>query len=277
VAGALVLGGSGVHDIAWEIGLAYGLAESGVDLRRAELVVGTSAGAEVAVQLRSDVDLSELYAAQVKGRNREIRARPPAQAALRRLLGSTWPGDHPRRRARIGRYALQAPPAAPAAERRAVIERRLPLRTWPSARLLITAVDARTGELQVFDAASGVDLVDAVAASCAEPGLWPPVRIAGHWYIDGSVRSPTNLDLAQGYDPLVVVAPGHRTFGPREHLKGHLRHHRPAVLLTRDAASRRAVSGHALDPAGATSSAKAGRAQGRAEAHRVRDVWDFGG
>ncbi|KOG91505.1 patatin, partial [Streptomyces varsoviensis] len=74
--------------------------------------------------------------------------------------------------------------------RRAVVERRLLSHEWPARRLLVTAVDAATGEFTAFDAASGVGIVDAVAASCAVPGVWPPVTIGAKRYIDGGVRPP---------------------------------------------------------------------------------------
>ena len=61
---ALVLGGGGVAGIAWITGLLLGLDESGQDVTRAELIVGTSAGSTVAAQLGSDVGLQELYARQ---------------------------------------------------------------------------------------------------------------------------------------------------------------------------------------------------------------------
>jgi predicted acylesterase/phospholipase RssA len=102
------------------------------------------------------------------------------------------------------------------AERRAVIERRLPSRDWPhQRRLLITAVDAETGEAVVFTRDSGVSLVDAVAASCAVPVVWPPVTIDGHRYIDGGVRSVANADLAAGCERVVVIAPDHSQPAPR--------------------------------------------------------------
>src|SRR3984885_15307612 len=62
---ALVLGGGGVAGIAWTTGLLFGLSEQGVDLRDAELIVGTSAGAAVAAQLGSPLSLGELFQRQV--------------------------------------------------------------------------------------------------------------------------------------------------------------------------------------------------------------------
>ena len=85
-------------------------------------------------------------------------------------------------------------------------------------RLLITAVDAVTGEFTAFNAASGVSLVDAVGASCAVPGVWPPVTMAGRRWIDGGIRSPANADLAAECERIVVLAPlprGHAGRTPR--------------------------------------------------------------
>src|SRR5205814_3193186 len=92
--------------------------------------------------------------------------------------------------ARLGALALAAQ-TMPEAKRRAIIESRLPSRVWPERRLIIVGVDASTGEIRCFDRSSGVELVDAVAASCAVPGVWPPVTIEGRRYIDGGVRSTT--------------------------------------------------------------------------------------
>ena len=71
----------------------------------------------------------------------------------------------------------------------------------------MTAVDARTGEFAVFDSAGDASLVDAVGASCAVPGLWPPVTIGERRFMDGGMRTVANADLAHGYERVVIVAP----------------------------------------------------------------------
>ena len=91
--------------------------------------------------------------------------------------------------------------------RHAVIEQRLPSHDWPDRVLRLTAIDVATGELVVFDRESGVGLVDAVAASCAVPGAWPPVTIAGRRYMDGGVASSVNLGVAGDCDAAVVLVP----------------------------------------------------------------------
>ena len=107
---------------------------------------------------------------------------------------------------RIGAVAL-ATETVPEPVRREVIAQRLPSHDWPDRVLRVTAIDTATGELVVFDRDSGVELVDAVAASCAVPGAWPPVTIAGRRYMDGGVASSVNLGVADDCDVAVVLVP----------------------------------------------------------------------
>ena len=180
---ALVLGGGGITGIAWEIGVLAGLAEAGVDLSGADLVVGTSAGSVVGAQLTSGADLEALFARQLEPPTGERAARM-TRAALARygwaVLRSR--GDDVVFRRRVGALALAAEQAGltpTEQERLDVIGSRLVSRAWPDRDLRITTVDAQTGEFRVLDRTSGVPLLQAVAASCAVPGVYPPVTIDG--------------------------------------------------------------------------------------------------
>src|SRR5260370_10218872 len=203
---ARVLGGGGVTGIAWETGLLAGLAEAGVDLTSADLVVGTSAGSVVGAQILSGVSVQDLYAEQLTEPRAERAATMGGTITLRFAAPLVGPGGEERARARLGRAALKAR-TVPESERKAILKQRLPADSWPERRLLITAVDAETGELRVFDRDGGVSLLEAVAASCAVPPVWPPLSIDGHRYIDGGGRSISNADLSTGCDRAVVVAP----------------------------------------------------------------------
>jgi NTE family protein len=273
---ALVLGGGGVTGVAWELGLLAGLAAAGVDLREADVVVGTSAGSSVGAQVTSGADLEDLYERQLAGPVTEIPARLGVGGLARYASAMVRHRKDPQAgRARLGRLALEAT-TVPEAERRAVIEARLPSHEWPGRRLLVTAVDAHTGEFRVFDADAGVPLVDAVAASCAVPLVWPPVTIGDRRWIDGGVRSPVNADLAAGHDRVVVVAPLTRALGPMSAPAqvAELRAAGARVLLVApDADAARAIGRNPLDPARRAPAARAGRAQAAAVAAEVRSVW----
>ena len=272
---ALVLGGGGVTGVAWELGLLAGLAERGVALVDADLVVGTSAGSVVGAQVCSGVPVRELYEAQLRQPRGELAARFGVGAVARLLWAGGRTRDELRSRARIGAMALAARTPSEAS-RRTVIESRLPSAQWPARRLLVTAVDAGSGEFVVFDAASGVSLVDAVGASCAVPGVWPPVTIGDRRYVDGGVRSAVNADLAEGAEAVVVVAPVSSAFGPMPRLSAQvarLRRSARVAVVAPDAAARAAIGRNVLDPARRAGAARAGRAQAAAVADEVAAVW----
>jgi NTE family protein len=274
---ALVLGGGGVTGIAWEIGMLAGLAEAGLDLTDADLVVGTSAGSVVGVDVRSGTPLADLYEVQTRPTGAgEIYARMSAAMMVRYVRAMVFTARPEVARMRVGRMALRARTESEEARRR-VIESRLPTFDWPAGRLQITAVEAQTGRFAVFDAASGVRLLDAVGASCAVPGIWPPVTIDGRRYIDGGMRSAANADLASGCDRVVVIAPLAQGFGVLESVAKQVARlttqGSAAAVITPSAAARRAIGRNVLDPARRPAAARAGYDQAAGEAAAVRAVW----
>jgi NTE family protein len=272
---ALVLGGGGVTGIAWMTGLLAGLAEAGTDLTSADLVVGTSAGSVVGAQILSGPALEDLYASQLKEPIGEVAAKLGVGVLFGFVINSLWPGEERVGRARLGRAALRARTVAEA-ERREIIEGRLPNRSWPETRLIITAVDAETGEARNFDRDSGVLLADAVAASCAVPLVWPPITIDRRRYIDGGVRSITNADLARGCERVVVVAPvtvALRRSGRIDSQLASLGPHVRSIVVSPDANARNAIGRNVLDPAHRAASARAGRVQAVGVAAAVAAAW----
>ncbi|MFF0791639.1 patatin-like phospholipase family protein [Streptomyces spiralis] len=268
---ALVLGGGGVGGIAWITGLLAGLADAGRDVTGAGLVVGTSAGAAVAAQLGSGLTLEELYARQVDPalQAAEIMAEMDLDrfaADLGAALGEADGAEDLRRK--VGEFALRAA-TVPEPERRAVIESRLPSHAWPARELKIVAVDADSGLPRVFDKESGVGMVDAVAASCAVPGVWPPVTIQGRRYVDGGVRSIANADYALGASRVLVIVPmgAAEPFPSEKPLEQAVEElgaqGAEGALVEPDEASRAAVGDNPLDPATRRPAAEAGRRQGR--------------
>ncbi len=82
---------------------------------------------------------------------------------------------------------------------------------WPRAALWINAVELDSGRRVTFGRSTRVrtDVATAVAASCAIPGFFAPVKIDGTRYVDGGVHSPTNADLVArlSLDLVIISSP----------------------------------------------------------------------
>ena len=279
---AVVFGGGGSAGNAWLIGIAAGLAEAGIDLADAELWVGTSAGATAAAQLAFR-SAAELYA--------EVLQQPPAPARpsggptldhLSRVRSlSAASSDAGDMRRRMGAAALELSENADgtaSARWRATVAARLSHHEWPDRRLLITAVDAHTGEPAILDRDSGYDLVDAVAASTSGGGAY---TIGDRALIDGGYLRNENADLAAGYERVLVLSPlGGRTLHPFEwrmqldaqveDLEG--RGSRVETVLP-DERSLEAMGDNMMDLSRRPAVAKAGRQQGLATAALHHTFW----
>ncbi|GAA0655359.1 patatin-like phospholipase family protein [Kitasatospora atroaurantiaca] len=274
---ALVLGGGGLVGGAWAIGMLAGLADAGVDLTAADLVIGTSAGSLIGAQLASGRSVEELYEEQLGGPDGGVTVRVTLGQTARFLwaaLGSRNPEIAVRR---LGRAALGAR-TVPESDVHEAIGTLLPVRDWPGRPLKVAAVDARTGELTVFDSGSGVSLPLAVAASCAVPLVWPPITLGQRRLVDGGIRSTANADLASGHRRVAIIAPIPKGPGPMPSTA------RQAAELTRDGAevalavpgdaARRAMGRNLLDPARRAAAARAGRAEADAYAATMAAVWN---
>ncbi len=276
---ALVLGGGGVAGIAWEIGVLTGLADRGVDVTGADLVVGTSAGSTVAAQVTSDLTLEDLFARQVDpARSPAELGAPSSLAGLEQFFAEAVAATSSalELRVAVGAMALTTD-TVPEEERLTIIAGRLPNHTWPERPVRIVAVDALTGAERVFDEGGAVPLVDAVAASSAVPGVWPPVTIDGRRYIDGGFRSVLNADLAEGYDSVLILAPIDELLPLSPDVSAgvdRLRTRSRVQVVRPDEASVAAFGPDLLDPAIRGPVARAGRDQGRAAASSVQSLWE---
>jgi len=289
---ALVLGGGGSAGNAWLIGVIAGLFDAGLDVTEADLIVGTSAGSTAAAQISSGTQPAELLA-------NILAAAPQQRTGPVGSHGGRVPGpvaDHMERtsaiiaaaedaadmRRRLGAAALEMDAASDGSGQtrwRATVAARLPSQHWPQRTVLITAVDAHTGEPVVFDRHSGVDLVDAVAASCASG---PPYGIGDSRYIDGGYRrSSENADLAAGYGRVLVLSPlGGRTRTPLDwgmHLAAQAdelraRGSRVETILP-DGDSLNAFGTNLMDLSTRPPAARAGYDQGRALAEQLTEFW----
>jgi NTE family protein len=246
---ALVLGGGGIAGIAWETGILYGLGDDVLDV---DLIIGTSAGSAVAAAVTSGVPLAELFERQTAPVPETAGQHTPPLDRLMAIFAAAQGLPPEEGRRKLGELALSADTMSED-DWKTRIGTGLPSHEWPSRRIATVAVDTRTGEHRIFDRDSGVDLLSAVAASCAVPGVYPPVTIEGKRYMDGGMRTVTNADLVADYDEILVIAPIPDVLSLPN-----------ARVITPDADSRAAMTTNPLHPATRAPSAHAGLAQGKA-------------
>ncbi|WUA09379.1 patatin-like phospholipase family protein [Nocardia sp. NBC_01377] len=217
---SVVLAGGAASGTAWMIGLVAELKRLGIDFGNAELIVGTSGGALAGAMLATGRDLDVLAVASRFPGGAE--APMPTNLTLMSESLAILSGrvrDRTAARRRLGRHAKAERQASPAQ-----IDQIAALvggDAWPDTTLRIVAVDAETGQRRVLDAASGVPMAQAVAASRALPGRYPPVVIDGRHYLDGGLWSFTSADVADAAGEVLVIDPLANGF-PREQLQAEL-------------------------------------------------------
>jgi NTE family protein len=276
---ALVLAGGGLAGIGWETGILRGIADETPETAKAlldlDVLVGTSAGSTVAAQLGSGLALDVLFDRQTAASSTELNPSVGVDEITELFVTAMLIPNATKaeKLQKIGAVALSTPTVTEAV-RRNVIAERLPSHDWPDRVLRISAIDTATGELITFDRNSGVALVDAVAASCAVPGVWPPVTIGERRYMDGGVGSSVNMALVDDCDVAVVLVPSGRSAptpfggGAAEEIEAC---GASAFGVFPDDESIAAFGPNPLDPACRKPSALAGREQGRRIAAAVTD------
>ncbi len=289
---ALILGGGGPVGEAWESGVIAGLMENGVDLSRADLIIGTSAGAIVGARLASRMPLSNFINAALAPsdgsspgqHDRTSSGPPPDLSFLAAKLQEMGAGKALQQliRAEIGEWAQKVHPVVSEAQFVATYQRRFPEKEWPGPAYECVTIDAADGSLRLWNGSSGVPLAFAVASSCALPGVFAPVTINGHRYMDGGVRSVTNADLASGCKKAVVLAPTMGLDDPlaksfTRPLSAELRTLRDSgckvELIVPDAASLKSFGASIGDENHRPPPVSAGRLEGRYLAGEIAKLW----
>jgi NTE family protein len=210
-----VVGGAGERAIAWQTGVLAGLTDAGVDVRAANAILGTSAGAIAAAKVaaghdpRTDADrIAATSPPHVPGQLRSAVSETVPK--LQRIVWESGSdGDETERRKRAGRFAVHWRGILSVDAHVARQETLLPDVSWPRS-LLLVAIDVETGERVVLDASTGARLAEGVAASRAVPGLVEPLNVEGRRLIDGALGSATNADLIPddlGFAVIITATP----------------------------------------------------------------------
>jgi NTE family protein len=283
---ALVLGGGGPVGIAWETGLIAGLAESGLDLRQSDWILGTSAGSVVGAQLAMGRDPAAMLRTEFANAERAKEAqgatgKAPDLMPLMNVFARRPPeGDMPVALMKeLGQISLNGQTVSEEvfiAGFGAIADLDQP---WPE-RYACTAVDTETGEFVVWSRDTAAPLGRGVASSCSVPAIFPAITIDGRRYMDGGMRSGTNADLARDHGKVIIVAVMPPAFAPMmlprlEAEAAAIRAHGgEALLLVPDAACGEAFGSNLMDSGNREAIARAGFAQGQADAARVGAFWN---
>lgn len=281
---ALVLGGGGVLGISWEIGVLQGLAEAGVDVTGADLVVGTSAGSVVGTRIAQGTTLDALVAEQYEPSDGQIEANMQnVDLPKMMMLFAKWAAYPEMTQETCREVGADALAAKTGTQEEWIAWFQSTLQPhWPERDLRLTAVDAHTGEFAVWTRESGVDIATAVASSCAVPGLFPCVGINGSMYQDGGVRSGTNADIAAGYGSVLMIAPigaGKDGIDPLLGRTSRAEAQKLSAAGTNvelvfcDEASLAVIGINRMDTSKRGATAEAGIAQGKALAGTIESAW----
>ena len=271
----LVLGGYGLSGTAWQIGLLKGFLDRGLDLTRADVILATSSGALTAALITSGRSIDELYAEQMTIPPDAVREPFGIASMSRTVWYGFTPGDDRAKRIAIARAAVRSRRGSDV-----LVGHWSGLPdAWPDRDIRVTAVRADTGELRVFTRRDQVPLATAVAASGALPFVRRPVEVDGVWYVDGSIRSMTNADLATGASHVVVLAPVRNSRGRGHGIAIQLRGLGPevgAAAVAPDRRTLRTVGERHFDPRRCPRAARAGYLQAPRMLSGVVQAWRGG-
>ena len=220
----LVIGCGGTLGAAWTVAALVAVSDAlGWDPRDADVLVGTSAGAELVTMLGGGAGVDELLAMQLGG-SRPIRRStdhlaaapgrfPPLPRLGPRLARSWCARAAPRGGTRDRRE--RAPPPRPR-RRRLARPARTAVRTcdsgWvrhPATWLVAWTTTRESASRSAHPVRRPRPCREALRASWAIPGWYPPVRIGGRRFVDGGAASTASADLVLPLelDEVVVLAP----------------------------------------------------------------------
>ena len=290
---AIAFGGGGEWFIAWMLGYANGLLEEGVDLSKADVTIGTSAGAMVGAAIKAG-RLSEFtQALQQLGANPDMANKElnislgaDSQVRARTIMGQT-DVITPASIQQIGRAAMAAH-NAPDDKYVGSINTLLGLDSWPAGHYT-TSTDCYTGESVIVGADSGVTIAQAAAASSSLPGVNGPTWLDDRLCMDGGVSlSSTHADMLAGAKSVVIIGmfdfkahPPQQvnpSFGIAERVNPGTAQREAAALQAAGSAVRVAIANpdpqtNFMDAAQIIPAIATGKAAGKADAPSIAAIW----
>ena len=290
---AVAFGGGGEWFIAWMLGYANGLLEEGVDLSKADVTIGTSAGAMVGAAIKAGQQAEFTQALQQLGTNPEMANKElnislgaDSQVRARTIMGQT-DVITPASIQQIGRAAMAAH-NAPDDKYVGSINTLLGLSSWPAGHYT-TSTDCYTGESVIVGADSGVTIAQAAAASSSLPGVNGPTWLGDRLCMDGGVsQSSTHANMLAGAKSVVIIGmfdfkthpPQHvnPSFGIAERVNPGTAQREAASLQAAGSSVHVAIANpdpqtNFMDAAQIIPAIATGKAAGKTDAPRIAAIW----
>ncbi|MEQ1780758.1 MAG: patatin-like phospholipase family protein [Hyphomonadaceae bacterium] len=283
---ALVMGGGGTLGVAWETGLLAGLESEGVSLANADFILGTSAGSIVGSTIARGVSphmMAEMQIAaarQAAGSPAAAGPAPDLSKVMAFFMRMPETGEPPvelrREIGEVSRTSATMSEDAMLAQFAAIGV----TGSWPR-NFACTAVDAVSGEFHVWRENDKVDFAHAIASSCSVPGIYPAISINGRQWMDGGMRSGTNVDVAAGHERVLAVVVIPMALA-NERMKGRVNAEAAAVtkaggrfaMIAPDAETQEAFGPNLMDGSRRIQLIEQGLRQGKAEAARIKAFWN---
>ena len=275
---AIVLGGGGSLAIGWELGYLLTLSNQGIDVRHADLMIGTSGGAQAATGLTSDKSFDVIYDEQIAPKSNETPPVKDMSGIFERYAQIQEHSKSPKEW--IENYSVYALEDHKFNESVHItrLEHRIKGIEWPS-NLMITAINARKAERVALTSDSQVNLHRAMASSGSLPGVWPATTIEGDKHFDGGCHSMENADLAKGAKKVLILIENYNfNYLELEDAIKELEESGAKVkLITPSKAvfdKLNELGGNTVDPSIRPDIFKAGEAQALEDVEKIRSFWN---
>lgn len=275
---AIVLGGGGSLAIGWELGYLSALSEDGINIRQADVVIGTSGGAQAATGITSQKSWEEIYNEQIAPKSDETPPSSNMSDIFSRYKEIQETSDTPKEW--IENYSVYALEHNKFDESVHInrLKNRIKMNEWPE-NLMITAINVDKAERVALTTNSNVDIHTAMAASGSLPGVWPTTTINGVKHFDGGCHSMENADLAKGAKKVLILAtnlPVTTPYKLKDAIQELEQSGSEVILITPSdevLAKLNELGGNTVDPSIRPDMFELGTIQGHSDANRIKEFW----
>jgi NTE family protein len=206
----LAMSGGAIYLVSFYAGYLTSLAQNGVDLKLADVMVGTSAGTLGSYAILMDTAAQMKTVMEGFGKNpatMNYSLTPPFSSMRADYVGNNLPTASVQNIQELGRAAMAAR-TNPVAEWQAVISQLTGAgKAWPSPKFHTTAIDCYTGQRLIVGQENDVAAIDAMSASSSWPGLAGPTPLKDRLCMDGGTcQTSTHSDVLGGAKRVLIIS-----------------------------------------------------------------------